>query len=154
MDWTSSKDRDWMCRQIVSDAQDAIIVSDREGVIRLWNQGAERIFGRPSSEVVGGSMDFIIPEKMRARHWEGYFNAMATGTTKYGADTLNVPALKADGTRISIEFSIVMLRDPKGHPTGVAAIVRDATARREKESELRKRLAELESDSLKSPGAA
>lgn len=144
MDWTSTKDRDWLCRQIVEEAQDAIIVSDREGVIRLWNRGAERIFGRAAAETVGGSMDFIIPEKMRARHWEGYFKTMTTGTTKYGADTLNVPALTADGSRISIEFTVVLLRNAQGHPAGVAAIIRDVTARREKELDLRKRLAELE----------
>jgi PAS domain S-box-containing protein len=144
MDWTSANDLDRMCRQLVDEAQDAIVVSDREGVIRSWNRGAERIFGRPAAGTVGGSMDFIIPEKLRARHWDGYFKTMATGETKYGAETLNVPALKADGSRISIEFSIVLLRDAEGRPAGVAAIIRDVTARREKELELRKRLASLE----------
>ena len=116
----------------------------REGVIRLWNRGAERIFGRSAAETVGGSMDFIIPEKLRARHWEGYFRTMETGATKYGADTLNVPALTAGGNRISIEFTVVLLRDAGGVPSGVAAIIRDVTARREKELDLRGRLAELE----------
>ena len=131
-------------REIVDEAQDAIIVSDRDGVIRLWNRGAERIFGRAAAETVGGSMDFIIPEKLRARHWEGYFRTMETGATKYGADTLNVPALTAGGNRISIEFTVVLLRDAGGVPSGVAAIIRDVTARREKELDLRGRLAELE----------
>jgi PAS domain S-box-containing protein len=144
MDWTSRIELDRVCRQLVDEAQDAVIVADREGVIRLWNRGAERIFGRSAAEAVGGSMDFIIPEKLRARHWEGYFRTMATGTTRYGADTLNVPALTAGGARISIEFTIVMLRDGEGKPEGVAAITRDVTARREKELDLRRRLAELE----------
>lgn len=144
MDWTSRNEIEAACRQLVDEAQDAIIVSDREGVIRLWNRGAERIFGKTAAETVGGPMDFIIPEKLRARHWEGYFKTMATGTTRYGADTLNVPALTAAGDRISIEFTIVMLRDGEGKPEGVAAIIRDVTARREKELDLRKRLAELE----------
>lgn len=144
MDWTCPNDLEAACRQLVDEAQDAIIVSDREGVIRLWNRGAERIFGKTAAETVGGPMDFIIPEKLRARHWDGYFKTMSTGTTRYGADTLNVPALTAGGEKISIEFTIVMLRDADGKPEGVAAIIRDVTARREKELDLRKRLAELE----------
>lgn len=144
MDWKSSKDRDWICRQLVREAHDAVIISDREGTIQLWNAGAERMFGKPASEVEGGSMDFIIPEKLRARHWEGYFRTMSTGSTKYGDKTLDVPATTADGRRISIEFTVVMLRDENGRPAGVAAIIRDVTERREKELAAAKRLAELE----------
>lgn len=144
MDWKSSKDRDWICRQLVREAHDAVIISDREGTIQLWNAGAERMFGKPASEVEGGSMDFIIPEKLRARHWEGYFRTMSTGSTKYGDKTLNVPATTADGRRISIEFTVVMLRDENGRPAGVGAIIRDVTERREKELAAAKRLAELE----------
>lgn len=144
MDWTSKEWLDRACRELVGDAQDAIVVADRDGTIRIWNRGAERIFGKTAAEALGGSMDFIIPEKLRARHWEGYFRSMETGATKYGAATLNVPALRSDGARLSIEFTVVMIHDGDGKPAGVAAIIRDATARREKELALNARLAELE----------
>lgn len=154
MDWRSSKDRDWICRQLVREAPDAIIVADREGTIQLWSAGAERIFGKPASEAEGGSMDFIIPEKLRARHWEGYFRTMATGETKYGERLLNVPALTADGRRISIEFSVAMLRDENGRPAACAATARDVTERREKEQAVAKRLAGLEAALPKDPPAS
>jgi PAS domain S-box-containing protein len=135
---------EWLCRRIVEDAQDAIIVGDQDGNIRLWNAGAETIFGHRAEEVMGKLMDFIIPENLRGRHWEGYHRVMETGETKYGKDTLAVPALRKDGTRISIEFTIVLLRDDEGKPAGNAAVIRDVTARWQKDKALKERLAELE----------
>ncbi len=135
---------EWLCRRIVQDAPDAIIFADREGVIRLWNAGAEVIFGYRAGEVVGQSLDLIIPEKQRARHWEGYRTVMATGVTRYGRELLKVPALKKDGTRISIEFSILLPRDAAGAILGAVAILRDVTERWEQDRALRQRLAALE----------
>jgi PAS domain S-box-containing protein len=135
---------EWLCRRIVEDAQDAIIVGDQDGNIRLWNAGAETIFGYRAEEVMGKLMDFIIPENLRGRHWEGYHRVMATGETKYGKDTLAVPALRKDGTRLSIEFTIVLLRDDEGKPAGNAAVIRDVTARWQRDKALKERLAELE----------
>jgi PAS domain S-box-containing protein len=135
---------EWLCRRIVEDAQDAIIVGDQDGNIRLWNAGAETIFGYRAEEVMGKLMDFIIPENLRVRHWEGYHRVMATGETKYGKDTLAVPALRKDGTRLSIEFTIVLLRDDEGKPAGNAAVIRDVTARWQRDKALKERLAELE----------
>jgi PAS domain S-box-containing protein len=99
---------------------------------------------------MGKLMDFIIPENLRGRHWEGYHRVMATGETKYGKDTLAVPALRKDGTRISIEFTIVLLRDDEGKPAGNAAVIRDVTARWQKDKALKERLAELEKQASRS----
>jgi len=134
-----------LCEQILSQAPDAIMYADREGIIQLWNHGAERIFGFSTKEALGKSLDLIIPEKLRERHWEGYHKTMATGITRYGTDLLAVPALHQDGSKISTEFSIVMLLDDDGKPLGVAAIMRDVSERHQKEKQLRERLAELES---------
>jgi PAS domain S-box-containing protein len=134
---------DWLCRQIVHGTQDAIIFSDRDGIIGLWNPGAESIFGYSAQEALGQSLDLIIPEKLRARHWNGYHKVMATGSTRYGEELLAVPAIRKDGKRISVEFSIVLLRSPAGVVLGSAAIIRDVTARWQKEKELRDRLADL-----------
>ena len=129
---------------IVTQAPDAILYSDRDGIIRLWNQGAERIFGFSAHEAIGQSLDLIIPEAQRQRHWDGYHQTMATGHTQYGTKLLAVPALHPSGARLSTEFSIVMLRDDAGHPCGVAAIMRDVSARRAEEKTLRDRLAAME----------
>jgi PAS domain S-box-containing protein len=119
---------------------DAIIASDRDGRITFWNPGAERIFGFSPAEAMGQSLDLIIPERLRARHWAGYTEVMRTGESRYGhGDLLSVPALRKDRTRLSIEFTIVPLKDAAGAMAGMAAILRDVTARFEELRELRKR---------------
>lgn len=138
-------DNSTLCSQILHQAPDAILYADREGIIRLWNKGAERIFGFSAAEAIGQSLDLIIPEKLRGRHWEGYHQTMATGETRYGTAMLSVPATHQSGSRLSTEFSIVMLKDEQGKPLGVAAIMRDITERHQKEKELKERLAALES---------
>jgi len=131
-------------RQIIEGAPEAIMLADRQGVIRLWNDGAAALFGYPPDEAIGQSLDLIIPEPMRERHWQGYRRVMATGETVYGTKLLAVPALHRDGHRISVEFSIVMVRDAGGALTGVATIMRDVTGRWQKEKALKERLAALE----------
>lgn len=135
---------DELCRHIVEGTQDAIIFANREGVGQLWNSRAETMFGYRAEEVVGQTLDLIIPEHLRGRHWEGYRKVMATGVTRYGRDLLAVPALRKDGTRISIEFTIVMLRDDTEGVVGTAALIRDVTARWQQEKVLKERLAILE----------
>jgi PAS domain S-box-containing protein len=135
---------EWLYRQIVDQTQDAIIFANRDGQIELWNSGAESIFGFSAEEATGQSLDFIIPEKLRTRHWEGYRKVMATGSTRYAGELLAVPAMRKDGTRISVEFSMVLVRFSNGEILGSAAIVRDVTTRWQKEKELRDRLAALE----------
>lgn len=134
----------WLCQQIVDQAQDAMIFADRDGVIRLWNAGAEAIFGYRAEEAVGRTLDLIIPAPLRARHWAGYRQVMATGVTRYGREVLAVPALRQDGTRLSLEFTITLLRDAAGDLLGPAAIIRDVTARWQRDKALKERLAALE----------
>ena len=133
-----------LCERIVEHVPLAIIFGDHEGIIRLWNPGAEAMFGWSAEEAVGKSLDMIIPEKHRPRHWEGYHQVMATGTTKYGLNVLAVPALTKDGRRISIEFNIALLKAADGRVLGAAACVQDVTARWERDKALRARLAEAE----------
>jgi PAS domain S-box-containing protein len=127
---------------ILGTASDAIIATDRSGAVTFWNPGAVRIFGFTMEEAMGRSIDLIIPENLRARHWEGYDRVMMTGHSRYGeGDVLAVPALTKDGRRISVEFTIVMLRDEGGQPSGTAAILRDVTERFEELRRLRRELA-------------
>jgi PAS domain S-box-containing protein len=133
---------DRLGRVILEAAPDAIVYSDGDGVIRFWNAGAERVFGFSAAEAVGQSLDIIIPEPQRARHWAGYRQVMATGESRYGhGDMLAVPALRKDGTRISLEFTIVPVRDEAGKMEGMAAILRDVTKRFEELRALRRELA-------------
>ena len=85
----------WLCQHIVAHTQDAVIFADGAGIIRLWNAGAETIFGYPAAEALGHSLDLIIPEPLRVRHWEGYQRVMATGDTPYAQRLLAVPGIPA-----------------------------------------------------------
>ena len=126
----------------LSEMPDGVLLADDKGVIRMWNAGCERIFGFSAEEAIGQSLDIIIPENLRARHWEGYEQTMRTGKTRYGAgDLLGVPALRKDGTRISVEFSIVPFRNSDGRLVGIGAIMRDVTKKFEEMKALRKALA-------------
>ncbi|MFC4523737.1 PAS domain-containing protein [Cupriavidus pinatubonensis] len=119
---------DTAVRAIVADASDAIIATDREGVIRLWNAGAERIFGFTVSEAVGRSLDIVIPEGLRERHWRGFQHVVDTGDSHYGAgDFLAVPRIRKNGQRVSLDLSSVALRDAHGEIAGLATIMRDVT---------------------------
>ena len=127
---------------LVSGMADAIVYADAEDVIRVWNRGATRIFGFAEAEALGRSLDLIIPENLRERHWQGYRATMRTGQSRYGdGQLLSVPAIRKDGTRVSVEFTIVPFTDDAGQMIGIAAIMRDVTARFEELRALRRQLA-------------
>ncbi len=124
-------------------AADAIVVCDRDGVIRLWNPGAARIFGFEAVEAVGRSLDIIIPERLQARHWEGFHQMMKSGRSRYAqGHLLSVPGRRKDGSQVSIEFTVVTLQDDQGRVTDIVATMRDVTARFEEMKALRKQLRE------------
>ncbi len=133
-----------LSERIIREAADAIIAANTSGKITLWNSGAERLFGYSEAEAITRSLDIIIPEAQRKRHWDGYQHVMQTGATKYGTGLLRVPAIRKDGTRFSIAFSVGLLKNAAGDVEGIFAILRDDTERWETEKELRKRLAALE----------
>jgi PAS domain S-box-containing protein len=134
---------DRFCQTLTREAPDAIIYADAEGFIRFWNRGAERILRFEEEEAIGKSLDIVIPETLRKRHWDGYTETMRSGKTRYGAgDILAVPALRKDGTRVSIEFNIVPFLDGAGRMVGIAAILRDVTKQFEEMKALRQQLAE------------
>jgi PAS domain S-box-containing protein len=141
---TETVDHGWLYQRIVEDSPIAILFADRDGKIRFWNGAAQAMFGYTAQEALGQSLDLIVPERQRARHWEGWARVMATGVTKYGTDPLSVPATKKDGSRISIEFNIVLLRAPGGELLGSAAMIQDVTARWQQQKEMKARLAALE----------
>jgi PAS domain S-box-containing protein len=131
-----------LAEAILGSASDAVIAADVEGVITFWNPGAVRIFGFAADEALGRPLDLIIPERLRERHWNGYRRVMDSGQTRYGeGELLAVPALTKGGARLSIEFTIVLLRDEQGRIEGIAALVRDVTGKFEELRALKQRLA-------------
>ena len=138
---------------LVAAVGDGVMVCDASGAITLWNPACERLFGHTEAEVLGKTMDMIIPERLRKRHWEGYEKTMATGITKYGHDVLRVPAVDKQGRSLSIAFTVAMLYSPDGKVSAIAAIIRDETSRFNEERALKKRVAELEAQVAAKGGA-
>lgn len=131
-------------QSMVEQAPDAIIFADREGAIRVWNRGAETIFGHSAAEVLGGSLDVIIPERLRRAHWEGFRRAVDSGQTKYADRVLTTRSMHKNGSKLYVDLSFGLVRDGTGAVAGALAIGRDCTARYLADAALRARVLELE----------
>lgn len=136
--------------QLANAIGDAIVISDAAGDITYWNPAATRMFGYTQDEALGKTLDLIIPERLRGRHWEGYHKTMATGQTRYGNDVLRVPAVDKAGKALSISFTVALLHSPQGELNGIVAVIRDETARFQEERALKKRITELEAQAQQS----
>lgn len=131
-------------RAVAEAIGDAIVACDASGAIVMWNAGATRMFGFTEDEALGQSLDIIIPERLRKRHWEGYEKTMATGITRYGNDVLRVPGVDKAGRAMSIAFTVAMLHTDDDKVSAIVSVIRDETSRFNDDRALRKRLAELE----------
>ncbi|MGD9711499.1 MAG: PAS domain-containing protein [Thermomicrobiales bacterium] len=128
---------------LLSSQADAIVAGDHEGLIKFWSPGAERIFGYTVDEAIGQSLDLIIPEHLRKAHWDGWHRVMQTGNSRYaGSDLLSVPALRKDGERISVEFTITPVwMDAK---IGLlVAVMRDVTKQFNEIKALRQKISQI-----------
>lgn len=123
---------------LLHELPDAVIYAGNDGLIRFWNRGATRIFGFSAAEAVGQSLDIIIPERLRQRHWEGYHRMMKTGHSRHEAhELLAVPAVDRMGRTLSIQFTVAPVADENHALIGIAAVLRDVTATFEEIKRLR-----------------
>jgi len=136
-------------RQLVEAFGDGVIVCDAAGTIVFWNAASTRIFGFTEQDALGQSLDLIVPQRQQQRHWDGYHKTMATGETRYGTDLLRVPALHKEGKPLSIAFTVALLHGADGEVSGIAAVVRDDTARWNEERALKARVRELETAAVR-----
>jgi PAS domain S-box-containing protein len=142
---------DAVAEAILSTRSDAIVAADRDGIIGFWNPGAVRLFGYSHDEAMSRSLDLIIPERLRQRHWDGYRRVIETGKSRYGqGDVLSVPAVRKDGATISVEFTIMPLQS-SGQMIGMVAIMRDVTRRFDEMRALKRKLAELAGAPIERP---
>lgn len=140
-----------LSHHVLAQTADALIFSDCEGKIRIWNAAAEALFGFPGSAAIGQSLDLIIPERLRAAHWEGFHRAIATRHTRLAGKAVITRAMTAAGAPIYVEMSFALVHDERGEVLGSVAMARDATERRERERTLQQRMRALEARS--EPGA-
>ena len=138
-------------RAIGEGASDAIIFAGRDGVIRLWNRGAELIFGYTAAEAIGQSLDLIIPERLRKAHWDAFDRSMETGRTKYTDRILTTRSMRKDGGKLYVDLGFGLVKDAHGVPVGAFATGRDCTARYESERALKARVQELEAQAAAAP---
>jgi PAS domain S-box-containing protein len=128
MEWSSmttpAESPEALCVAIVRQCADAMIFADRDGRIRLWNDAAERLFGYTAEEAVGQSLDIVIPEHLRARHWAGYRMAMKSGATKHSGRPMLTKGLHRSGATLYAEMSFAVVREPKRGVLGATAVAR------------------------------
>ncbi|HWC45993.1 MAG TPA: PAS domain S-box protein [Casimicrobiaceae bacterium] len=139
-----------VARAIVDTTCDAIIFADREGRIRLWNRGASLIFGYAAGEVIGQSLDLIIPERLRRAHWDAFDRSIESGQTKHTDRVLTTRSMHKDGRTIYVDLSFGLVKDATGHVHGAFAVGRDCTERYLAERAAKQRLQELEARDARS----
>ena len=116
-------------RAIIEQSQDAVIFIDLGGAIRLWNRGAEVIFGYAAPDVIGRDIDIIIPERFRLAHAEGFRKALAAGSTHYNGRVMTTRASHKFVNHLYVDLSFGLLKDGSGAIVGAFAMARDCTTR-------------------------
>lgn len=129
---------------LVSQSPDAVVFADAEGIIRVWNTAAQRVFGFSEAQALGENLDIIIPERFREAHWRGFERALVDRASKYEGQALATRSARSDGTQIYVELSFAIVLDLAGEALGALAQARDITARYEREQANRKRIQQLE----------
>ena len=135
-------------QNILACMSEAMIFADLEGIIQIWNPGAEFIFGHTSIEAVGESLNLIIPEHLRKAHWDGFHQAVGRGSTTHGRRSIITRSLHKSGEQLYVDMSFAIVKNQAGETIGSTAVARNATARHLEDKSLRRQLAEL---TVKSP---
>nr|MBF0684815.1 PAS domain S-box protein [Pseudomonas sp.] len=117
-----------VCDRVIAHMQEAVIVVDRNEIVRLWNPGAEKLFGYAAHEALGRNLDLIVPERLRQAHSSGFRKAVDTGHTKYDGKVMTTRSTHKNGNKIYVDLSFALLRDDTGAIMGVSAVARDCTA--------------------------
>jgi PAS domain S-box-containing protein len=131
------------CQDILECMSEALIFADPQGVIRIWNPGAEYLFGYTADEAVGQNLNLIIPEHLRDAHWQGFHRAISQGSTSHGRTSSITRSLHKAGKQLYVDMSFAVVRNQAGETTGSTAVARDATERYLEEKRLRQQLAAL-----------
>ncbi len=116
-----------MLRALLEGLQEALIVSDTDGVIRYWNPAAERIFGHAREEALGQSLNLLIPERFRPAHDAGFARAVASGRLRTGTRVRRTRSHHPDGRPLYRDVTVARRKNPARGGVGVDAHARDAT---------------------------
>ena len=100
----------------------AIVVADTDGMIVHWNDGAQVLLGHAAADAVGQSLDLIVPDDFRERHWAGFHRAMSTGECKLDRPAAHLPVKCADGAVNVFPARLVFLTDAHDRAAGALGI--------------------------------
>jgi PAS domain S-box-containing protein len=100
----------------------AVVLSDRNGRILYFSPGAEELFGHSAAEAIGQSLDVIVPDAFREKHWAGFHRAMASGQSPISGSATNLPVKCRAGAVRSFPARFVFLADGHGDAIGAVAI--------------------------------
>ncbi|WP_020177985.1 GGDEF domain-containing phosphodiesterase [Methylopila sp. M107] len=120
-----------MLAGLVSASSDAMLVTDFRGRILLWNPAAEKLLGYSAEQVLGRTMDFIVPDAMRGEHTAGMSRLREGGAPRLIGKPVEVPALRSDGTTVPIEMCLSTWRDGEMY---FGAVIREISARKENDA--------------------
>jgi PAS domain S-box-containing protein len=140
----STSEQPGLFQALIEQLADAVVFADRDGLIRVWNAGAESVFGYSAHEVLGRRLDVLIPERLRSAHWAAFDAAIETGLMKHGRESMTTRSIRKDGSDLYVDLSFALVKDSSGHVLGSVAVARDITSRFRTDKESRKRIAELE----------
>jgi PAS domain S-box-containing protein len=140
----STSEQPGLFQALIEQLADAVVFADRDGLIRIWNAGAESVFGYSAHEVLGRRLDVLIPERLRSAHWAAFDAAIETGLMKHGRESMTTRSIRKDGSDLYVDLSFALVKDGSGHVLGSVAVARDITSRFRTDKESRKRIAELE----------
>lgn len=119
--------------RILDQLADALIFADADGRIAGWNRAASEVFGYGAEEALGQSLDLIIPERLRAAHWNGYRAAIQSGKTRLSGKPTLTKAVHKSGRKLFVEMTFALVCDAQGESIGSVAVARDVTERVERE---------------------
>ena len=125
---------------IVDSSDDAIISATPEGIITIWNAGAERLMGYTADEAIGRPVGILIPPERQEEECK-IFEQVRQGQR---VDHFETERLRKDGGRVPISLTAVPIRDGQGRITGISEIARDVSERNYMEEQLRQRTAQLQ----------
>lgn len=132
--FATSQRPEGIAEDVLAQAADAIVFSDREGVIARWNRASEILFGFSAEEALGRSLDLIIPVHLRDAHWRGFRAAMQSGVLKLSGRPTITRALRKSGEKLYVEMTFaVVLGEGSRAAIGSVAVARDVTERVERE---------------------
>lgn len=113
---------------VVHAMPEAVVVADREGIIRIWNRGAGVLFGFTPEEALGAGLELIVPERFRRAHDDGYRRAVTSGHLRFEGRVMTTRCNHKFGCRLYVAFSFNLLKGSDGAVQGVVAVGRDVTA--------------------------